>query len=97
MSFNFVVLSKDCFGFCGLLNFHVDIRNKLVSLYQVILLGMQNFVSSASGLNFMCVPQCFSLLRWGRKREWARAGNFLTPTARANWMGYFSILSLVSV
>ena len=46
----------------------------------------------------MCVPQCFSPpLDGAGKREWARAGNFTSPTARANWMGYFSILSLVSV
>lgn len=43
-SFNFVVLSKDCFGFCGLLNFHVDIRINL-SIYtkKVILLGIAKF------------------------------------------------------
>ena len=44
MSFNFVVLSKDCFGFCGLLNFYVDIRINL-SIYtkKVILLGIAKF------------------------------------------------------
>lgn len=43
-SFNFVVLSKDCFGFCGLLNFHVDIRiNLSVYTKKVILLGVAKF------------------------------------------------------
>ena len=44
MSFNFVVLSKDCFGFCGLLNFHVDIRiNLSVHTKKVISLGIAKF------------------------------------------------------
>ena len=44
MSFSFVVLSKDCFGFCGLLNFHVDIRiNLSVYTKKVILLGIAKF------------------------------------------------------